>query len=281
MTGRVVVVRNITERKEAEEKIREARDHLEAANQQLQEANLRLESLSQVKDEFVSNVSHELRSPITNLKLYLELSVLKPENISSYLVTLQRETQRLEQMIEGLLALSRLDQGRTPIQISPVDLNQLLESYGQDRASLVESKGLSFSLETEQDLPLVQADPALLEQVLSILVTNAVNYSPPGGQILLCSHQERSMDTAWVGFSIKDGGPGIPADEREQLFTRFFRGQAGRTSGAPGTGLGLAIAKEIIDRFDGRIEVESQGIPGEGAVFTVWLRSDKPGSRSA
>lgn len=92
---------------------------------------------------------------------------------------------------------------------------------------------------------------------------------------MVSTHQRKFDDKRWVGFSVSDTGPGVPPEEQEQLFTRFFRGRAGRESEVPGTGLGLAIAKEIIDRHQGQIKIESAGKPGQGTTFSVWLPIQK------
>jgi two-component system, OmpR family, sensor histidine kinase BaeS len=121
------------------------------------------------------------------------------------------------------------------------------------------------------DAPLVQADPGMLGQALSILLTNALHYTPAGGQITLRVLVDQHHNFPHVGIAVEDTGPGIPLAEQARLFERFFRGTAGRTSGKPGTGLGLAILKEIVDRHAGYVEVMSTGKPGEGATFTIWL----------
>jgi len=115
----------------------------------------------------------------------------------------------------------------------------------------------------------------MIAQVMSNLMTNAINYTPQGGAVTLTTVVRRHHDQPWVTFSVHNTGPGISAKDVPHLFERFYRGEAGRASGAPGTGLGLAICKEIVDKLDGRITVDSQ--PGQGVTFTIWLR---PGDRS-
>ena len=271
ITGRVVIVRDITERMRAEKVINQRTLQLEAANIKLEAANERLLILSRTKDQFVSNVSHELRTPVTNLKLYIDLLAQQPEKHDSYLDVLNRETERLERMIEGLLALSRLDQDRMTVNLEPVDLNALAEEYVNDRAALAGRKGLAIEIEPEPELLSVNSDRYLIGQVLSILLTNALNYTPAGGQVVVSTQMRQSQGQQWAGFSVRDTGPGISSEEQGQLFTRFFRGKAGRDSQVPGTGLGLAIVKEIIGRHHGQIEVESEGVAGKGATFSVWL----------
>jgi two-component system sensor histidine kinase ResE len=113
----------------------------------------------------------------------------------------------------------------------------------------------------------------LIGQVLSILLTNAFNYTPSGGKITVSTHTTIHDDQCWVGLTVADTGPGVALDEQERLFERFFRGKVGRKTGTPGTGLGLAIVKDIVTRHEGRVEVLSEGIPGKGAQFTIWLKS--------
>jgi PAS domain S-box-containing protein len=238
---------------------------------ELTRANERLQELDQAKSNFVSDVSHELRTPITNLKLRQHLLKIQPESADKHLEVLARETSRLESMIENLLLLSRLDQNRVEFTLEAVDLNQIVAEYACDREALAESRQLIITCHSILDLPPVQADRRLIEQVIGILITNALAYTPAGGQIVISAHRREG----WAGFSVRDNGPGIPLDEQPRLFTRFFRGAAGRSSGVAGTGLGLAIAKEIVDRHDGEISIESDGIPGQGATFWVWLPTNK------
>ncbi|NDJ79040.1 MAG: GAF domain-containing protein [Chloroflexi bacterium] len=249
---------------ELEQRVSERTAELHAANEQLR-------ALSQVKDQFVSNVSHELRTPITSLKLREHLLRKQPERLDEHLTVLQRETSRLENIIESLLYLSRLDQGRFDFNPTPVDLNLLVTQYVTDRALLAESRGLTLEQQTEPELPPITVDEALIGQALSVLLTNALNYTPAGGHVMVAIQHRESDGSAWQGFSVSDTGPGIPLEEQPKLFQRFFRGEAGRTSGMPGTGLGLAIVKEIVERHQGQVDVVSAGRAGEGAAFTVWL----------
>lgn len=262
--GRIIVARDVTERRRAEQMLEERSEQLEAANEELR-------ILSQVKDEFVANVSHELRTPLTNIKLYHDLLVRYPHRQEQYLAVLQRETDRLETLIEDLLLLSRLDREVVELKFETVDLNVLVENMVHDRQALVESRGLTVAVRLLATAVLVQADATLISQALSVLLTNATNYTPSGGAIEVYTEVVCNNDRDWAGFCVQDTGPGILPAEQAKLFSRFFRGEAAHSSHTAGTGLGLAIAKEIIDRHHGRITVESTGIPGEGAAFHVWL----------
>ncbi len=265
----------LAQRKRAETEIRKLNEELEQRvaerTSELQAANERLTALSRLKDEFLGNVSHELRTPITSLMLYHSMIESHPENASKYIHTLKRETNRLANLIEDLLYLSRLDQGRTPFNPTSIDLNRLAEEYVADRKLIAVERKLNLCLEETEAIPPALADEKMASQLLSILLTNALNYTPPGGSVTIRTLATIDDDANWTGFSVSDTGPGITAEDQRRLFERFFRGKAGRDSTAPGTGLGLAIAKEIVHRHGGRIEVSSDGIPGQGTTFVIWL----------
>ena len=180
-------------------------------------------------------------------------------------------------MIDDLLDLSRLEAGATPFSPRPVDLNRLLQALVNDRMALAAKRSLSLSIECDPGLPPAVGDERLLAQVFTNLLTNAMNYTPGGGKIRLRTKRRKGSDGEWVTAEVRDTGPGIPPEEQPLLFRRFFRGRASHASGASGTGLGLAICKEIAELHGGRITVESESQPGEGARFTVWIPA-VPGS---
>jgi two-component system phosphate regulon sensor histidine kinase PhoR len=230
-----------------------------------------IKDVARMKDAFVSNVSHELRTPITSLKVYCDLIDANPSGMTTYVDRLRREADRLERIIENILRLSRLDQGRVKLEPVPVELNHLVQQYVADRTPLAEQRQINLRFEAQPDLPVVLADEGLIGQVVSVLLINALNYTQSQGDVAVSTLSEKRNSERWAGIQVKDNGPGISLDEQRFLFERFFRGTAGRTSKVAGTGLGLAIAKEIVDRHKGQIEVESSGIAGEGTCFRVWL----------
>jgi len=275
----LTLCRDITERQQVAEVLKQHREHLEELvterTVQLRTAYEHLETLSRVKNEFITNVSHELRTPIASLKVHHHLLKEKPEQLPKYLITMERETNRLHRIIEALLHLSRLDQGSVEPQPVPVNLGELVEQYVQDRIPLALDKELTLTYSGTNNLPMVNADPDLLGEALSILLTNAINYTPTQGQVRVNTETRQRRKKSWVGFSVSDTGPGIPPDEHPHLFERFFRGSIGQASGIPGTGLGLAIAQEIVEKHKGVIEVDSQGIPGKGTTISVWLVAEQ------
>ena len=234
----------------------------------------RQKELERLKDQFVSTVSHELRTPLANVMLHINLLTRgRPERRDIYLHTLQREAERLRRMIEDLLDLSRLDRNVTPIELAPTNLHQLLEQLVNDRAELAAQRGLMLRYIPTPDLPTIISDSSKLTQVISNLLTNALNYTPSGGEVSVTSAQHTTADQNWITVTVRDTGPGITAKELEHLFERFFRGEAGRHTDAPGTGLGLAISQEIMQRLGGRISVDSE--LGHGAAFTIWLKAEE------
>jgi PAS domain S-box-containing protein len=230
-----------------------------------------LKEIDRLKSQFVSDVSHELRTPLTNIQLYLDLigQTEEPERASRYLETLARESDRLRYLIDDLLSLSRLEAGTTGFEPSAVDLRALLAALVADRRGLAAQKDLELVIEAREDLPAVLGDERLLSQVFTNLLTNAMNYTPSGGEIVVRIDQREGEGGSWVTAEVTDTGLGIPAEERPRIFQRFFRGYASQNTQAPGTGLGLAICREIIQLHSGRIEVESQ--LDAGTTFTVWM----------
>ncbi len=231
-----------------------------------------LKELDRMKSQFVSDVSHELRTPLTNIRLYLDLlrAVREPTKTWQYLETMDRESTRLANLIDDLLSLSRLDVGTVTVNLTPVDINGLLNALVEDRSVLAATRGLTLRLECDPAVPPVPGDDRLLTQVFTNLLTNALNYTLSGGTVTLRTRVEAD-NGRHVAAEVEDTGLGIPLEEQSQIFRRFFRGRASRETGAAGTGLGLAICKEIIDRHGGRIDVVSEGIPGRGSRFTVRL----------
>ena len=176
-----------------------------------------------------------------------------------------------------MLNLSRFDLGQVTFHSLPCDLNALIKTLVNDRQALAESHGLTLVTDLKPDLGSVILDEPTMVQAISNLLTNALNYTPPGGKVVVRTLKAAagSEGDCEAGFSVVDTGPGIDAEDLPHLFERFFRGGTGRKSGAPGTGLGLAIVKQVVEGHHGRIEV-GHGEGGQGAVFTIWLPQRYP-----
>jgi signal transduction histidine kinase len=253
------------------------REHTVELENTVQERTAALESAlvvargaERVKTQFVADVSHELRTPLANIRLYLELlNYGNPDRTQEYLDTLTRETDRLVILIEDLLAISRIDTGTASPNFKDENLNILMQSLMEDRQRLLAERSLEVQLEFEDDLPSVRIDEQMITQAVSHILTNAMQYSKPGGLISLKTETQQIEDRDWVVLTIRDTGIGIPPEELERVFERFFRGRTSRLLSIPGTGLGLAITKEILDRHGGRITAENQVDAGSG--FHIWL----------
>lgn len=266
----MVVVERVLERAHLIAERDRYQRELEHLTVELREALEKAQAADRAKSQFLSNVSHELRTPLTSIRLYLGLLAgCPPERRQTYLESLARETGRLQTLIEGLLDISRLDLGKTTAKMELTDLNPLLLTLFNDREKLFAERGLRLQLQTAADLPPTQADPRLIEQVATNLLTNAMNYTPSGGEVFLRTAVVEAEARPWVTFSVRDTGPGVAAEEIPHLFERFFRGKVGQGSLAAGTGLGLAICKEIMELHAGRITLDS--VVGQGCTFTVWL----------
>jgi PAS domain S-box-containing protein len=232
-----------------------------------------LKELDHLKDQFVSRIGHELRTPVANIKLYGELLERgKPDKQHEYVQTLQRETERLRHLIDGFLEMSELNAGRTAIYLSSVELNRLIAELLQDRLAQLKARQLEIVTRLA-DAPgglTIQTDRALLARVLNILLENAQHYAPHGATITVSSQRLDAVDQHRYRIAVHNTGPGLSSEELPHMFERFYRGEAARDYKVPGAGLGLAIAETIMRRLDGRLTVETQ--LGEGVKFTVWLR---------
>lgn len=234
---------------------------------ELAEAYERLKELDRLKSKFITDVSHELRTPVANIGMYLHLLKRgKPEKRARYMNVLKEQTNRLADLLEGIMDLSRLDLCKEKVEFAPVALNELVEQVVAAHQPGAEAAGLELIFEPDVALPPVQAERNQLAQVIANLVTNAINYTP-AGQVRIVTHLEPDGGQAYL--EVQDTGMGIEPEDRPHIFERFYRGQRVGSSNISGTGLGLAIVKEIVDLHGGRIEVQSQ--PGEGSTFSVWL----------
>jgi two-component system phosphate regulon sensor histidine kinase PhoR len=225
----------------------------------------RLKELDRLKSKFVSDVSHELRTPVTNLKLYVDLLERgRPEKREHYMGTLREQAERLAQLVEDILNLSRLEMAEESVKFAPVDLNSLVEPIVITHQPSAAAAGLTLARTLEPGLPPVLGERNQLAQVITNLIINAINYTP-AGEINI---RLRSVGNH-VCLEVQDTGVGIPADDLPHLFDRFYRGKQAAGSDIRGTGLGLAIVKEIVSLHRGWVEVESQ--IGSGSAFRVYL----------
>ncbi|MCX6082977.1 MAG: HAMP domain-containing sensor histidine kinase [Chloroflexi bacterium] len=223
----------------------------------------RLENLFTSQQRFLADVSHELRTPLTVIKGNADLiRKLGPDDES--LDTIKDEADRLTRMVGDLLLLAQAESGKLPLTMSPVALDELLTDVFQQIRILAGEK-VHLKL-TEIDQIVVSGDRDRLKQVLINLTSNAIHYTPAGGEVYLSL--SRAGETARI--VVRDTGPGIPAADLPHIFDRFYRGEKSRTrSKTSGFGLGLSIASFIAEAHGGRIEVDSH--EGQGTAFAVYL----------
>lgn len=250
--------------RELENKITERTIALEERNLELAQANRELQQLDQMKSEFVSLVSHELRAPLTTLNGGLELALQSadalPGQARRTLETMAKESSRLTNLVQTILDVSRFEAGKLEVTLGPVALRPLMEQAAE--VALVPQNRL-LEWKFSPDLPPVLADETHLEQIIRNLMCNADKYSFPGMPIYLSACLQGDQ----VRISVKDHGPGVPKEFQNYIFERFGRGHGGENA-PPGWGLGLYFARKLIKAQNGSIGVNSP----------IWKENESPGA---
>jgi len=225
------------------------------------------EKLDSMRKEFVANVSHELKTPITTVKSYVETlmdGALVGGVARQFLEVILKETDRMSRLVRDLLDLSRIDYKQVAFDLRPVDPMALLRDSVRKLSVQAEDKGVALKI-VDATPPAVMADWDRLQQVVLNIVANSIEFTAQGGSVTLEAVESGEM----VRFQIQDTGIGIPASDLPRIFERFYRVDKARSRQMGGTGLGLAIAKEIIDAHKGRIRIDSH--VGKGTVVTFEL----------
>jgi signal transduction histidine kinase len=255
-------------REEALAAERTARSEAESIQRLLTEQNDRLRELDRMKDEFVSLVSHQLRTPLTSIRGYVELLLeeghgLSPEQLQ-FLGVVDRNAQRLLGLVGDLLFLAQVDAGSLEIEAAELDFAQLVRDCVEATRPIAEGAGVALDAAVA-GVPAVVGDASRLAQVLDNLVANAIKFTPAGGTVSV--GLEDTGDTAVL--TVADSGLGISAPDLEKIFDRFFRSSRATVKAIPGTGLGLPIAKAIVDRHGGSISITSR--EDHGTIVRVEL----------
>ncbi len=227
--------------------------------------------LEKLKREFVENVSHELKTPLTAIKGFVETL---DQNISDenkhYLDIISKHTDRLIFLVHDLLLLSELEQREPHLAIETINPAHLVENVIRIFEQKAQGKGLKLSFYAEEDLPDISADPYKLEEMLINLIDNAIKYTEKGGvEIGVVRHKQDSVE-----FRVKDTGIGIKTKYMDRIFERFYRIDRSRSRRMGGTGLGLSIVKHIVMLHDGEIRVESER--GRGTTFRIIIPIRQP-----
>jgi len=231
-----------------------------------------LQRLGRARRDFVANISHELRTPITSIRLVVDTlrssPLLEDTTRQNLLEKISIETETLGQLAQELLDLSQIESGQTVLRLIPLPVQQLLETAVARLDEQRARKQQTVTISGETTI-MILADPDLLARAIVNLLHNAIKYTPSGGQIQLSV--EREADQARL--KLQDTGDGILAADLPRIFERFYRADRARAKG--GTGLGLAIAKHVVEAHGGRLWAESEGLPGRGATFYLTLPLDK------
>lgn len=255
-----------------EEKVQERTTALAQVNQELQQANGRLQELDRLKSVFVSVASHELRTPMTSIRAYVENmldGVTGPltEKQSHYLSRVKCNIDHLTRTITDLLDLTRMEAGRVDLRLESVPVVELIEDVVESLRSMAREKSLILEILHSSSPPPIQADRDKVVQILTNLVGNAIKFTPSGGTIQV---KTKIQDDISLHFGVSDTGRGIQPDELPRVFEKFFRGESIQTE-ARGAGLGLAIAKSLVELHGGHIGAESTPGIGSHFFFTIPL----------
>ena len=233
--------------------------------------------VDRLKSDFIAMVSHELRTPLTSI--YASLQLLAggtmgelPQQIRQLVEIADKNSRRLVRLVEDIIDVERIESGHIPFRWQVVHLRNIVEQALEANDAYARRFGVSLALVDGEDNPPVRVDTDRLMQVLTNLISNAVKFSPHGGQVEL----EVRADGKLARAEIRDHGPGVPEEFREKIFQRFVQVDSVHTRSKEGSGLGLSIARSIVQRLEGKIDFHSR--PGEGAVFffeiPIWNQTE-------
>ena len=225
-----------------------------------------LERSEQLRRNMIADIAHELRTPLSNLKGYVEAirdGMVKPE--PDAIRSLDEEAMMLSQLVNDLQELSLAEAGELKLDCQKENIIKLLKQIAGVKQSQAAAKGISLSADLPKKLPRVNIDSRRISQVLLNLIDNAITHTPQGGIITITA---RKLDN-WVEIGVEDTGEGIPAEHLPNVFERFYRVDKSRARATGGTGLGLAIARSLIEAHGGKIEVQSEEGKGSHFAFTI------------
>ena len=240
-----------------------------------------LKSVEQMRADFVANASHEIRTPLSSIKGFIETlqGPAKDDEKAreEFLQIMLEQADRMKQLIDDLLSLSKIEMNAHSVPTDPVELNKVIRAAAEHLKHVALAKNMRLTLSLHENLPTVKGEAGELAQVVHNLISNAIKYGYPDSEVTVTTRittelpQDLNMRnlTRVVLLSVKDQGEGIPKQHLPRLMERFYRVDSARTRQVGGTGLGLAIVKGIIQRHRGAITVDS--VVGEGSNFTVYL----------
>lgn len=225
--------------------------------------------LEEVRRDFIANLSHELKTPLTAIRGYsetlLEDATHSPEETRKHLEIIFRHSTELGHLIENLLNLSRIESGREEVLLERVLLRSFIDRLLERFQAQAKVNGIELLNEVPDSAPPLDADPVKLNQMLGNLVDNAIKYTPAGGKVWV----RNRVESGEYRIEIEDNGSGIPAADQERIFERFYRVDKARSRDSGGAGLGLAIVKHLAELHGGRVSVESK--VGQGSKFKIFF----------
>ncbi|MDX2192528.1 MAG: ATP-binding protein [Gemmatimonadales bacterium] len=227
-----------------------------------------IKRLEAVRRDFVANVSHELKTPLTSISGYTETLLADPEDAETrqrFLGVILSNARRMQRLVDDLLDLARIESGRWQAQPEPTDVGEIGLEAWDTLADRARERGVRFAMDVRTGASVVHADTDALRQVLTNLYDNALRYTPSGGLITLSAHAEEGG----VTVTVRDTGAGIGGEHLPRIFERFYRADPSRSRHEGGTGLGLAIVKHLIEGHGGRVAVESE--LGRGTAVRCWF----------
>jgi heavy metal sensor kinase len=245
-----------------------ARDEIGQLAETLNAMLDRLEAGVIAKRQLIADASHELRTPLAAMRVELDVSLRDPRRTADereVLESVREDVDRMSRTVDNLMTLAYADEGRLELVRDEVELNLALDAAARPLRALAAAKRVQLRIAGEPCRAL--GDPQRLRQALANLIENAIKFTPPGGEVTLSSWRRAEE----VGVTVRDTGPGIPADERSHVFDRFYRVDRSRSRESGGGGLGLAICREIATAHGGRVWVESE--EGKGSAFSMALRA--------
>jgi two-component system NtrC family sensor kinase len=226
-----------------------------------------LKELDRLRSEFVTAVSHDMRTPLTSVQGYIDLLAKAGpinEKQGRFLDRMETSLKNITDLIDDLLNIRRIE-AELDLEMEPCDLRSVIDEVVQRTRPYADQKDQELDWEKPSSPLRVHCNPRRMAQAVENLVTNAIKYSSSGGRVAVTARE----DDGHVVVSVSDEGIGISSDEQLRIFDRFYRGKAEEVAGVPGTGLGLSIVKAVIDKHGGRVWVDSQ--PGAGSTFSFVL----------
>lgn len=252
VVGMAGVMRNITERKKAEGKIAQQ--------------NIQLKKLDKIKTDFLNVTSHELRTPMASIKGYIQMLLKQKlgeitEEQKKALDVVLRNTDRLDNLIQDILDISRLESGTMKFIPEKTDLRKMMNEISETMQSSADLKNIKINTKAEEDLPDITVDQSRIKQVIMNLVNNAIKFSPDGSIVNIQAKKEKDD----ILFEVQDFGRGIPKNKQKKIFDMFYQVDSSKDKKFRGVGLGLSISRGIVNVHGGRVWVDSE--VGKGSTF--------------